>query len=392
MARVLLAWEFGGDLGHARRGLAIARGLRDRGHEPLLAFGDIGSLGAVDGRAIPWTQAPKLTTPSAPDRSPLNASDILLNLGFADEAGLAGALRAWDGLFRLWRPAALVADYAPTALLAARATGLARLAMGSGFSAFPLAEPMPSLRSWSPTDAAVLSQRDARLVAVVERAFERAFPRAPAPRRAAEVFEAEAHLLCTWPRFDPFGPRQGVEYLGPQDDGIGARCAEWVTGKRPRMFAYLKPRDARFRDVISALRTAAGEAIVAAPGLDAREAATLSGSRLRVLAEPVALDAILPEADLCVSHAGPGTTAAAAAHGVPQALLPGQLEQYLVARRLVESGAARMLAPEEIPADYAGWLAAAAGAPARAAAHRLRPEAARPSIDAAERIARRLEG
>ena len=389
MPRVLLAWEFGGDLGHVRRGLAIARRLRDRGHEPLLAFGDIGPFGALDD-GIAWAQAPKLATPVVQDPSPLNASDILLSLGFADDAGLAGALRAWDGLFRLWMPAALIADYAPTALLAARAAGLPRVAIGSGFSEFPAGAPMPSLRPWVALDPSHLEQRDARLVASVGRAFERAFPRAPAPRHAAEVFQADAQIICTWPRFDPFGPRDDVEYFGPQDDGAHTRPVSWLTHARPRIFAYLKPRDPRFPSIVSALKEAAGEAIVAAPGLDPREAAALSGARVRVFAEPVALDETLRDADLCVNHSGAGTAAVAAALGVPQALLPMQLEQYLVARRLVETGAARMIEPDALPPRLVDWLADVAGPAARAAAQALRGEAARQPGDAAARIARVL--
>jgi hypothetical protein len=114
---------------------------------------------------------------------------------------------------RAWHPAGLVADYAPTALLAARAAGLRRVTLGSGFSAFPAGEPMPSLRPHVAIERADLARRDTRLVTSVAQALDRAAPRAPAPQRAAELFAADAHLVCTWPPFDPFGSREGVEYL-----------------------------------------------------------------------------------------------------------------------------------------------------------------------------------
>lgn len=391
MPRVLIAWEFGGDLGHARRSLAIARRLRDRGHEPLLAFADPTPLAAARDHGISWVQAPLLTPPAAQDPSPLNASDILLNLGFGDAAGLAGALRAWSGLLRAWQPAGLVADYAPTALLAARAAGLRRVTLGSGFSAFPAADPMPSLRPHAALDRADLARCDARLVASVARALERASPRAPVPQRASELFAADAHLVCTWPAFDPFGPREGIDYLGPQDDSTGVRPVEWLGAARPRIFGYLKNRDPRLPDILDSLRRVAGEAIVAAPGMQPGAAAALTSANVRVFSEPVLLERVLRDADLCVSHAGPGTTAAAAALGVAQALLPLQLEQYLVARRLRATGAARMLEPDEIT-DFDRWLADATSGEARSAASRFRAEASRPSLDAADRIARMLGG
>jgi UDP:flavonoid glycosyltransferase YjiC (YdhE family) len=298
-------------------------------------------------------------------------------------------LRAWSSLLRAWSPAALVADYAPTALLAARAAGLPRVTLGTGFSAPPVGDPMPGLRPWVSIDTAQLARRDARLVSTVAAALDRALPRAPAPRRAADLFEADTHLVCAWPRFDPFGPRDGVEYLGIQDL-TDAREIHWISGRRPRIFAYLKPRDPRFAAVIAAIARVAGEAIVAAPGLDGREAAAASSAQVRVLAEPVALGPVLREADLCVSHSGPGTTSAAAARGVPQALLPAQLEQFLVARRLTEAGAARMLDPDEAAVDFEHWLAGAMNEAARQAAGALVAEASRPALDAADRIARLL--
>ena len=388
MPRILIAWEFGGDPGHVGRSLAIARRLRDRGHEPLLAFADTGPLGSIDAHGIPWTQSPMLAPPAAPDPSPLSASDILLNLGYGDAPGLAGALRAWSTLLHVWKPATLVADYAPTALLAARAQGLPRLTIGTGFSSPPVADPMPSLRPWVSIDAALLARRDARLVASVATALDRALPRTPPPRRAAELFDADAHLICTWPRFDPFGPRDGVEYLGRQDDLADAREVHWLSGARPRILACLKPGNPRFGAVLSAIARVAGEAIVAAPGLDPREAAALSNAQMRVLAEPVALDTSLRDADLCVSHSGSGTTSAAAAHGVAQALLPEHLEQSLVARRLTESGAARMLDPAEDAVDLERWLADAMNDASRRAAATLAAENSRPALDAADRIAR----
>jgi UDP:flavonoid glycosyltransferase YjiC (YdhE family) len=389
--RILLAWEFGGDLGHVRRTLAIARTLRDRGHQPLLAFADVGSLRSEDPGEIEFVPAPLLPRPAAPDLSPLNASDILLNLGLGDPASLAGALAAWATLIRLWQPDALVADYAPTALLAARIAGLRRIGIGTGFSMPPTGEPMPGLRPWISLDPAELTRRDARLVDAVREAFARAAPRGKPPARAAELFRADANLVCTWPPFDPFGPRDDVEYLGPQSGAAQARVVAWSSDARPRIFAYLKPRDPRFAATIEALHGIAGEALVAAPGLSEREAATLSKANVRVIAEPVELELALDGVDLCLSHGSVGIVAAAAAAGAAQALLPTQLEHYLVSRRMRESGAAVMIEPDRPAQELAAWIAAAlTRSDLRACASAAREAASRPAASAAERIERLL--
>ena len=358
MARVLCAWEFGGDLGHVRRWMPIARELRSMGHEPLLVFRDLASLGETAREAFEWFQAPLLRMPARQNPSPLNASDILLNLGYDDATGLAGALRAWISLTELAKPDLVVADYAPTALLAARMSRLPRLTIGTGFSVPRLSDPLPSLRDWSPSEEDTLRRLDARLVSVIAKAFERLPRVGPAPRRARELFDAEAHLLCTFPELDPFGPRDEVEYLGPQGDAASGTPARWE-GPAPHVFAYLKPRDPRFGGLVEGLRSLSAEVLVAAPGLDEAQAAALSSASLRVHGAPLDLDTLLPGADLCVSHAGPGLAARACVAGVPFALLPMQLEQYLIARRLAASGTARMVSPDEPARDYGRWLAEA---------------------------------
>ena len=363
MARVLFAWEFGGDLGHASRLVPIARELRALGHEPLFAFRDLTLLGALATGDFAWFAAPRLRAPAHANASPLSATDILLNLGYADAPGVAGALRAWLSLIDLVKPAVVVCDYAPTALLAARTAGLARMTIGSGFSLPAMEEPMPALRACHPTDRATLERIDARFIDGLAKAFERLPHGGAAPRKARDAFDADAHLLCTFPELDPFGPREGVEYLGPQGEAQARIDASW-SSTRPRVFAYLKPRDPRFGRIVEALRALGGETHLAAPGLDRIQAHAMSGATLKVHAEPLRLEGFLEDADLCVFHAGPGLAARALVAGVPMALLPMQLEQFLVGTRLADAGVAKMIAPEADLGDLGKWLAEAANDPA----------------------------
>jgi len=263
----------------------------------------------------------------------------------------------------------VVADYAPGAMLAARAAGLKRVAIGSGFSTPPVHEPMPALRSWSPPQEGTLRLLDARLLASVQDAFARLDLQSRAPARAGALFEADATLLCVWPEVDPFGPREEVEYLGPQDDADAGGKAAWRTQARPRIFAYLKPRDPRFSALLESIRAVAGEAIVAAPGLSTEQALKLSSPTVRVRNEALALAPLLASADLCVGHSGAGIVGRSLEAGVPLALVPQQLEQYLVGRRVVTAGAGVMVALDEGISDFRAWLGEAlARADLRAAA------------------------
>ena len=389
MARILFAWEFGGDLGHVRRLVPLALDLRAMGHEVAVAFRDSTFLEAPRSQGIEAFIAPILRHPSQPNLAPASHSDILLNIGFADRHAVAGAMLGWRSLFDLVGPHLLVADYAPSALLAARLKDLRRVTIGTGFPLPPASDPLPVLRPWAPMSEAALREIDTRLVETLRAALPGHAPKLP--HRAKDLFEAQAHLLCTFPDLDPFGPREGVDYMGPQGDAQSGMQLHWRR-EGTRIFAYLKPGHARFDQAIAALSTMDAEVIVAAPGLTPEEASSLSNASMRVVHAPVNLDLVLPAASLCVSHAGPGIGARCLAAGVPMAMLPLRLEQHLIGLRLVNAGSGVLLDPNDAMTDLREWILEAARSSAlREAATRLAVGYAKHSFrDATRRTAQRI--
>ena len=63
------------------------------------------------------------------------------------------------------------------------------------------------------------------------------------------------------------------------------------------------------------------------------------------------------EADAAVTYASLATTTAFLLGGKPLLMLPGHLEQFLVARRVVDMGAGILVNPEQPPGDLSGALA-----------------------------------
>ena len=395
MARVLCAWEFGGDLGHVRRLLPIARELRSRGHEVTLAFRDSSFIDGARAEGFQTFLVPLHRGPREMNPSPLNFSDILMNLGYGDVRSMAGVLRAWRSMLELLAPDILVADYAPTALIAAGFASIPAVTIGTGFSVPPPGDPIPELRPWARTDPNVLRALDDRVLGTVRRAAGKFTDRVPP--RIQELFRARTHLLCTFPEIDPFGPREGVDYVGPQGDATTGEEIRWSGASRPRIFAYLKPRSARFDATLAGLASLDAEVIVAAPGLDADRAQAATTASMRVVASAVNLDLLLPEATLCVTHAGPGVAARAMVAGIPMALLPLQLEQFLIGKRIEKTGAGVVSSPEEPEPDFPAWFASILAAPGhREAAARLAEryrghDFARATRRAAERICEVIE-
>lgn len=79
---------------------------------------------------------------------------------------------------------------------------------------------------------------------------------------------------------------------------------------------------------------------------------SLGGLPANVHVEPYVDQArLLPFCDAVVSHAGAGTLLGAAAHGLPQLLLPQAADQFRNAQAIATAGAGRMLRPEQLSVD-----------------------------------------
>ncbi len=178
MSRILFAWELGGGYGHLAPFAPIADRLLARGHELTIAAQDLERAHAVFGsRPVRIAQAPfcgksygGLADP------PLNYAEILMRYGYLDAPLLAGLVRAWRDLLDLAGAEVLVADHAPTALLAALGRGLPRALFGNPFAVPPPLAPTPSMRSWIEVPRERLESSDASVLKVVNASVNGAVP------------------------------------------------------------------------------------------------------------------------------------------------------------------------------------------------------------------------
>jgi UDP:flavonoid glycosyltransferase YjiC (YdhE family) len=75
------------------------------------------------------------------------------------------------------------------------------------------------------------------------------------------------------------------------------------------------------------------------------------------LDQPADIEQMVREADLAITYASLATTTAFLLGGKPLLMLPGHLEQFLVARRVEEMGAGRLVNPEQPPGDLRSVIA-----------------------------------
>lgn len=391
MARILFAWEIGGEFGHVVACSSLARALALRGHRIAFAFRELRQVAFVgDAQGYELFQAPRCANEGIGVGLPANCPEILLGCGYADERELAALLGGWRSIMARWRPDLVVCDYAPTALLAARTLALPRVTYGNGFFTPPRLSPIPSYRVNEPVDHARVAHSDARTLQSVNLALAR-FGVAPLDQ-LARMFEADEDFLCTFPELDHYGMRPASGYWGPRLRFDLGKDVAWPAGTGARIFVYVKRFMPHLDALIDYLARSPHRVIAFIPDLDAARRKRLEGPRRLLSERPVRLDTLMRQCDLLVSHGGE-IAAGALMHGVPSLLFPTHYEQYLTAQRLKQLGASTWIHAD----GPAGAIPAAVDALLRggAAAGRARAFAGRYAAfspkEQRRRIAARIE-
>jgi len=336
MARILFAWELGGAFGHAMACASLAGTLALRGHRIALAMREPVALDvAPDASAYERFQAPRAANEGLVSERPVSIPEILLGCGYAQHAELGSLVRAWLAIFEQAKPDLVVADYAPTALLAARVAGLRRVTYANGFFTPPPLAPIPPYRFDEPVEAARLNAAEEAALASANAALTACGGERLA--RLVDLFAADEQFLCTFPELDHYQDRPATGYWGPRYRFDRGAALEWPKGTGKRVFVYVHTTMPQLDALLAALAQSPHRVIAFIPGLDAQRRAGLA-SRTRLVAErPARLDALMRECDLLVSH-GSEIATGALLSGVPQLCFPAQYEQYLTSRRLEQVG------------------------------------------------------
>lgn len=345
MALILFAWELGGDYGHLSRLLPVARELEARGHITVFAVRDLmGAEALLAPHGIRAFQAPlwlgQLT--NLPD--PIAYPEMLMRFGFLNARALTGICRAWRNLVALLRPDLLVLDHAPTALLATRGLGLARLNFGDGFCIPPHQRPMPHFRWWQRENMLRLNDSEQHVMATANEVLRTLD--APPLVGLADLMDCEDCLFCTFAELDHYPERGARDYIGPIFSlGQGAEVA-WPQAAGPKVFAYLKAGYAGLENILAGLHASQASVLAHISGAARKTLLTYSSARMLLSPVPLDMEQVRTSCDLALCHGGGGTTAAMLLAGKPLMLFPMHMEQTMTARRLATIGAANSTIPE----------------------------------------------
>ncbi|WP_260294259.1 glycosyltransferase [Sedimenticola hydrogenitrophicus] len=343
MGKVLCAWELGSAFGHLGRFRRIADQLAAHGHEVDFALRELGSAELMLGRTrFRWFQAPMLTPAFRPRTRPCTYTEILLQHGYADPLRMTGQVNGWLALMEAVRPDLVMLDYAPTAHIAAIIAGIptATVSGSGGFVCLPRVSPVPAYYPQAPNAEKRAIQAEYRVLKSVNSVLK---DYGSAPLEACwQLTSSNRDFLCTLPEADVYADLRTEKIYYP----FACHSSEflvpsWHPAARRKIFAYLK---SYYRDLPELIRRMSGCADEVKVFVSEGPGAQFEiPENVEILNRPANLGSVVEACDVVVCHAGNETVMTTLLGGKPLLLIPLQMEQWLVARQVVRSGAGLMV-------------------------------------------------
>jgi len=351
MKRIEFCWELGGGTGHVTTLFPIAAAMKARGHPVRFLLRDLKAAADLEGAGeLPREGAPIWNGPPQFPQ-PRNFGEILLNFGYHDAATVKALIEAWRE--RLQGSGAIIANVAPAAHLAARTLGIPAFEISQGFHVPPRTFPAPPLRDWETHRRSELEAADRRVLDSMNGALL-SFNAAPIAT-IGELFEPR-HMLLTYPELDIYPERGPAEYFGITNTGEGSAIPPWPDAKGPRMFAYLYKYHTMLEPLLAALHALDMPTLILCRGIAPELREKYGRGPVHFSDEPMAVSKILPQASAVICHGSHQMTAQALLAGKPVLLLPTQLEQFLIMRRVVRQGAGLGIASDAAAPDFSAAL------------------------------------
>lgn len=352
MTKIALAWELGDNYGHAAKLALLAKALVTRGHQVAVMLRDITQLDSSSSitviQAPVWPQESKGFA-----EPPLSYPEILLRFGYHDASSLQRLSDGWCNLFEMWQPDIVVADHAPTALLAARIRSIPAAVIGEGFTIPPKLVPLPNMRPWLNIPLDRLINSDARVAQAINVVLAK---HGMSPiQGVTELFNGVARFICTFNELDHYPLRQGERYWGPQYQKDVGMEPVWPEGGNGQVFVYLRPQQRDFMRILELLDAMNFNVIASVPNLTDHIRTTFNSPRIMLSDQRFRLSG-LADCDFAITYGGHGMVSALLMAGVPQLIFPTHLEQYLLASRVDQLGAGIAVNPETQTSTYSQLL------------------------------------
>jgi UDP:flavonoid glycosyltransferase YjiC (YdhE family) len=349
VATIIGVCELGGYLGHISKITSLLQHLHRLGHQVIAVVPDISFVGFMEAQNpfIPYVLGPKLPMPAfKTSRDPVNLSEVLLCAGMGTEAVLTPCANLWRQLFTLLKADLILADYAPTALLAARSLAIKTIVLGTGFSVPPQLSPLPAFNRRLVIHEPALQASDTQLLTALNRYL--AQHKKPLLQTVSDLFWQTEHVAITHAHaLDHFayGRPAEVKYYALATRTPGGTQTDWPDVRGKKIFAYLKTEYPGLEFLLEQLQTLPVAVIIYLSGKNAEQWLHFQTPQLHIFLTPLDLTLLMPDADWLIYHAGSGMASQALLNGKPSILIPTHYEQLFTAEALAARQLGYLLNP-----------------------------------------------
>ena len=330
MKKIVFCWEMGGNYGHIAGFLPLYRELKKQGAAVYCILRSLEFVHLLGPEA-----ASKCFQAPSPILAPVKRevrsyADILACIGYLDKMVLSRYILDWSKLLEDIGPDVIIVDHAPTASLAARALRIPVVSIGTGFINPPGTNTFPPFFPEKPSPEINLSEQ---ILDVINKILT--FFQAEPFEVIGDIFSSATQLLCTFSELDHYGVRSGGNYCGPlYADEVGD-VFSWPNAEK-KIFAYLTPQVKNVALALTEISRMPGFKLIHVPGLSADlQQHFLGRSDLHIHSTPVRMDSLLNQVDLVICQGGIGLSSQCFMRGITQVLVPTQVEQRMLARRML---------------------------------------------------------
>jgi UDP-glucoronosyl and UDP-glucosyl transferase len=263
--------------------------------------------------------------------------EYLGDLGFARVDFIKEHILWWRALIDSGGYDLIIAECAPSALLAARSLGIPAVAIGPGHSVppedlktFPLLMPENNQRLYDENELA-------GIVNTIMEPFG-----LPTLQVFPEIYACTDRIVRTVPLLDPYKGQRPKPYVPPVVD-----ISEVQAGGGDEVFAYFSDVAEQPASLNQALCDLGLPVRAFIPGIDPQQAQQLSAHGVHLEPSAVSVNDIIKRSRVLVHYGMHGLTCLGMVAGLPQVMLPQQGEQLSNGRRVAECGAARVVMPKD---------------------------------------------
>lgn len=326
MANILIVWEFGGGVGHLSHLYPFVEPLIKKGHDVILVTKDLGSVSLFDfPGSLKVLPCPFIKEPEQKPEIVACIASIWMRRGYGDVDKLKALINSWRAVFDLTQPDLIFFDFAPTALLAARNLDVKKVVIGSGFGELEFNKPCRVLSPWVNNIDAIAMRHEASVVDVINQCLS---GENDSIKFVSDLYDVDLTLMTTIPELDHCQRNsKNTLYLRPQNNIFELREVMWANNGRPKIFVYLKSHVKTSKLIVNALFPLEFDVIFCCPGLDDRLVNKFQRQNFQVFSHPVHIAPLLQSADLIINHASKEMVTEALLAGIPQLVVPSQIEQ-----------------------------------------------------------------